>query len=62
MFEFVTIVQNLENNSLDFIMHKQMDSEELEKLVYDKLWIDLSEYNWQTYESEWFMQRHFILK
>jgi hypothetical protein len=36
-YEFVTVVQNMENNSMDFICHEQMDTEELEETVYNKL-------------------------
>lgn len=60
--QYVTVIQNMENNSMDFIMHWPMDSEELEERVQEEIWIDITNYNWQTYDAEWFMQRHFILK
>lgn len=59
--QYVTVIQNLENNSMDFIMHWPMDTEELEEKVYEQLWIDLDKYNRQTYETDGILQRHFVL-
>lgn len=50
--EHVTIVQNTSNDSLDFILHDSMEVEELEIEIQTHLGMDITEYNWQTYETE----------